>query len=85
MAEVRLSRFKSLFEGCCFFISRECPREALTFVIRTFGGAVSWSEESAPTSLCSESDDRITHQIVDRPVQAHRFLSRLFFCCCFVL
>ena len=29
-----LERFKHLFEGCRFFISRETPRESLTFVIR---------------------------------------------------
>ena len=27
-------KFKKLFEGCKFFLSREVPREMLTFVIR---------------------------------------------------
>ena len=75
--EEKLARFKNLFGGCCVFVSRECPRESLTFVIRCFGGSVSWSDESAPASFCSEADERITHQIVDRPLQTHRFLSRL--------
>jgi len=77
MVEEKLVRFKNLFKGCYVFVGRECPREALTFVIRSFGGRVSWSDESAPASFCSEADERITHQIVDRPLQTHRFLSRL--------
>ena len=29
-----LEIFKRLFEGCKFFLSRETPRESLTFIIR---------------------------------------------------
>lgn len=32
--EERWTRFKNLFESCKFFLSREVPREALTFSIR---------------------------------------------------
>jgi pescadillo len=45
----------------------------LQFVIRCCGGAVSWESEVAPFA---ETDEEITHQIVDRPQQSHRFLSR---------
>ncbi|CAI5444938.1 unnamed protein product [Caenorhabditis angaria] len=56
---------KSLFKGFVFYLNRECPKEALAFVIRSCGGTVGW--EGAPTEL-SESSKNITHQIVDRPM-----------------
>ncbi|KAL8060283.1 hypothetical protein ABFX02_02G015400 [Erythranthe guttata] len=64
---------KSLFKNVKFFLSREVPRESLLFVIPAFGGTVSWEGEAAPFD---ESDDSITHQVVDRPIQGRRFLSR---------
>ncbi|KAL0612441.1 Pescadillo-like protein [Plecturocebus cupreus] len=36
-----------LSEGLEFFLNREVPREALAFIIRSFGGEVSWDK-----SLC---------------------------------
>ena len=75
--EARLKRLQGLFNGCQFFLSREVPREALTFVIRSFGGAVSWEESGAAGVRYPESDEGITHQIVDRPSVMHRYLSRL--------
>jgi len=62
-----------LFKGFKFFLGREVPREALLFVIRAFGGTVSWDGEGAPFP---ESDESITHQIVDRPSQTHKFFTR---------
>ncbi|XP_057505514.1 pescadillo homolog [Actinidia eriantha] len=64
---------KTLFKNMKFFLSREVPRESLLFVIPAFGGVVSWYGEGAPFN---ESDQSITHQIVDRPTQGRRFLSR---------
>ncbi|KAA8530201.1 hypothetical protein F0562_004910 [Nyssa sinensis] len=64
---------KTLFKNMKFFLSREVPRESLLFVIPAFGGVVSWEGEGAPFN---ESDQSITHQIVDRPTQGHKFLSR---------
>ncbi|KAL7125616.1 hypothetical protein ABFS83_14G128900 [Erythranthe nasuta] len=64
---------KSLFKNVKFFLSREVPRESLLFVIPAFGGTVSWEGEGAPFD---ESDDSITHQVVDRPIQGRKFLSR---------
>ncbi|KAI5076576.1 hypothetical protein GOP47_0008641 [Adiantum capillus-veneris] len=64
---------KGLFKNLNFFLGREVPRESLLFLIRAFGGAVSWASERAPYE---ESDEEITHQIVDRPSQGHMFLSR---------
>ncbi|KAI3885383.1 hypothetical protein MKX03_035906 [Papaver bracteatum] len=64
---------KGLFKDLKIFLSREVPRESLLFVIPAFGGIVSWEGEGAPFQ---ETDDGITHQIVDRPTQGHVFLSR---------
>ncbi|XP_074269525.1 pescadillo homolog [Silene latifolia] len=64
---------RSLFKGLSFFLSREVPREPLLFVISSFGGMVSWEGDGSPLK---ESDQSITHQIVDRPSQDHMFLSR---------
>ncbi|CAL5371802.1 unnamed protein product [Camellia sinensis] len=64
---------KTLFKNMKFFLSREVPRESLLFAIPAFGGVVSWEGEVSPFN---ESDQSITHQIVDRPTQGHRFLSR---------
>jgi hypothetical protein len=33
-------RYKSLFSGCKFFLSREVPRESLEFVAKALGGQV---------------------------------------------
>ncbi|XP_073154777.1 pescadillo homolog isoform X2 [Henckelia pumila] len=64
---------KNLFKTVTFFLSREVPTESLLFVIPAFGGTVSWEGEGAPFE---ESDQSITHQVVDRPTQYHKFLSR---------
>ncbi|KAI3913574.1 hypothetical protein MKW92_045521 [Papaver armeniacum] len=64
---------KMLFKDLKIFLSREVPRESLCFVIPAFGGAVSWEGKGSPFK---ETDDGITHQIVDRPTQGHVFLSR---------
>ncbi|CAJ2669632.1 unnamed protein product [Trifolium pratense] len=64
---------KNLFQNVKIFLSREVPRESLHFVIPAFGGMVSWEGEKAPFA---ETDQSITHQIVDREAQGHRFLSR---------
>ncbi|XP_047311064.1 pescadillo homolog [Impatiens glandulifera] len=64
---------KNLFKNVKFFLSREVPRESMLFVIPAFGGVVSWEGEGAPFT---ESDQSITHQVVDRPTQGRRFLSR---------
>ncbi|KAJ4960868.1 hypothetical protein NE237_020778 [Protea cynaroides] len=64
---------KSLFKNLKFFLSREAPRDSLLFVIPAFGGLVSWEGDGVPFN---ESDEGITHQIVDRPTLGHIFLSR---------
>lgn len=64
---------KSLLKNLKFFLSREVPRESLLFIIPAFGGVVSWEGEGAPFK---ETDEDITHQIVDRPSLGRKFLSR---------
>lgn len=64
---------RTLFKDLKFFLGREVPRESLLFVIQAFGGVVSWDGDGAPFK---ETDEGITHQIVDRPTQGHKFLSR---------
>nr|GFC75035.1 pescadillo homolog [Tanacetum cinerariifolium] len=49
------------------------PRESLLFVITSFGGVVSWEGDGAPFE---ESNQDIDYQIVDRPTQSHKFISR---------
>jgi pescadillo protein len=64
---------KGLFSSCHFYLTREVPRDSLEFVIRSFGGRISW--DGCPWDI-TESHDSITHQILDRPSQSHIFLSR---------
>uniref|UniRef100_A0A7S3G8J5 Pescadillo homolog n=1 Tax=Palpitomonas bilix TaxID=652834 RepID=A0A7S3G8J5_9EUKA len=56
---------KPLFSGKFFFLGREVPRRSLEFVIRSCGGEVAWEDEK-------ESDDRISHYIMDRPTVQSR-------------
>lgn len=60
-----LEEFQKLFSNCYFFLSREVPKESLEFVIRCFGGQVSWEGECAPYT---GDDERITHYIIDRDI-----------------
>jgi len=67
-----LSIFENLFEKCYFWLSREVPRESLEFVIKSFGGKVTWEGAGV-----NEENEDITHQIVDRAdTVQHRILSR---------
>jgi pescadillo protein len=59
-----LEKFKNLFSGCVFFLGREVPRENIEFIVRAFGGQVSWDGGSIP-----ETSNLITHQIIDRSVE----------------
>lgn len=69
-------RLRTLFRGLKFFINREVPREPLVFVIRCFGGEVSWQGDLFPGATFPETDETITHQIVDRPSTDKQYISR---------
>ncbi|KAH8328425.1 hypothetical protein KR067_009120, partial [Drosophila pandora] len=71
-----VARLRTLFKGLKFFINREVPREPLVIIIRSFGGKVSWDSSIFPGSTFDESDETITHQIVDRPSLATQYISR---------
>ena len=46
--------------------------------IRSFGGEVSWDCTTSVGATYAESDETITHQIMDRPEQKHSFLTRVY-------
>ncbi|XP_050508796.1 pescadillo homolog [Diabrotica virgifera virgifera] len=74
----QIKKLKTLFKGLKFFLNREVPREPLVFVIRCFGGEVSWDKTMFVGSTFNEDDECITHQIVDRPSMEKQFISRYY-------
>ncbi|KAI7862815.1 Pescadillo N-terminus-domain-containing protein [Spinellus fusiger] len=77
-ASHEISNLQNLFAKCVFFISRETPRYALEFMIRSCGGRVSWDVSVGENPPYSESDEKITHQLCDRPTVSNRVLSRAY-------
>uniref|UniRef100_A0A182JUX6 Pescadillo homolog n=1 Tax=Anopheles christyi TaxID=43041 RepID=A0A182JUX6_9DIPT len=71
-----VNKLKTLFKGLKFFLNREVPREPLVFIIRCFGGKVSWDKTMFVGATFDESDETITHQIVDRPSLDKQHISR---------
>jgi len=76
--ERKTEELKSLFKDLRFYISREVPREASVFIIRCFGGEVSWDPTVGIGSTYDVSDETITHQIIDRPIIPQHILSRTY-------
>jgi len=77
----RKAAHKKLFDGAKFFLGRETNRESLAFVIRSVGGQVSWDASASEGSTYPETDETITHQIVDRGTKAgfeKKYLSRYY-------
>ncbi|KAG7391044.1 mRNA-binding ribosome synthesis protein [Phytophthora boehmeriae] len=64
---------KSLFSGLCFFLSREVPAACLELVLRSHGATLGWDGAGSPFD---EKSERITHHIMDRPHQGHRYFNR---------
>ena len=64
--------FTKIFSGCKVYISRECPRKPLAFVIRSLGGEVSWDKHLFPGATFGLDDDDVTHLIIDRPQAPHK-------------
>ena len=71
-----VKKLQSLFKGLKFFISREVPRESVSFIIRSCEGEISWDATIFPGATYDETDESITHQIVDRPIVDKQYLSR---------
>lgn len=72
----KVKKLKTLFKGLKFFLNREVPREPIVFTIRCFGGEVSWDKLLFVGATFDESDESITHQIVDRPSLGKQYISR---------
>ncbi|XP_077776584.1 pescadillo homolog [Podarcis muralis] len=73
-----LEKQKRLFEGLRFFLNREVPREPLAFIIRCFGGQVSWDKSVCIGATYDVTDPTITHQIVDRPGLEKQVIGRYY-------
>ncbi|XP_068767839.1 pescadillo homolog [Struthio camelus] len=73
-----LEKQKKLFEGLRFFLNREVPREPLAFIIRCFGGQVSWDKSLCIGATYDVNDPSITHQIVDRPRVEQQVVGRYY-------
>lgn len=73
---LKIQTLKNLFRGLKFFVNREVPREPIVFMIRCFGGTVSWDKLHFVGATFDESDATITHQVIDRPSVETQYLSR---------
>jgi pescadillo protein len=62
------SHVANLFAPYTFFLSRETSRPVFEFIVRCFGGRIGWSSTSGSGSPFDETDDSITHVIIDRPL-----------------
>ena len=67
LAALPQSRTSKLFAPYTFWLSRETSRPIFEFIVRSFGGRIGWPESSGSGSPFDESDDSITHVIIDRP------------------
>ncbi|CAO3645275.1 unnamed protein product [Cunninghamella echinulata] len=77
-ASGEVKALQNLFKKHVFFLSRETPRYALEFMIRSCGGEVSWDATVGGNPPFPETDDRITIQVSDRPKVKNRVLSRTY-------
>jgi len=75
----KVRKLKKLFEGLKVFLNREVPREPLVFALKCFGAKVSWDVTTFPEGATfTETDETITHQIVDRPDLEKQYISRYY-------
>nr|XP_034194756.1 pescadillo homolog [Osmia lignaria] len=74
----KVKKLKTLFKGLKVFLNREVPREPLVFILRCFGAEVSWDKLLFVGATFDESDETITHQIVDRPSMTKQYISRYY-------
>ncbi|KAJ6574799.1 Pescadillo N-terminus-domain-containing protein [Mycena capillaripes] len=68
LAALPQSLTTSLFSPYTFYLSRESSRPIFEFIVRSFGGRIGWPASSGSGSPFEESDDSITHVIIDRPL-----------------
>uniref|UniRef100_A0A6B2L0A1 Pescadillo homolog n=1 Tax=Arcella intermedia TaxID=1963864 RepID=A0A6B2L0A1_9EUKA len=63
--------YENLFEKCHFWLSRETPKDSIEFIIKCFGGKLSWEGNG------THDDPTITHEVVDRPkILGDKIISR---------
>ncbi|KAJ9598217.1 hypothetical protein L9F63_011100 [Diploptera punctata] len=74
----KVKKLKTLFKGLKFFLNREVPREPLVFIIRCLGGEVSWDKLLFVGATFPETDESITHHIIDRPKVDKQYISRYY-------
>jgi pescadillo len=68
LIELPQSAATNLFVQFTFFLSRESSRPIFEFIVRSFGGRIGWPASSGSGSPFEETDDSITHVIIDRPL-----------------
>lgn len=78
LEQEKIKKLKTMFQGLKFFINREVPREPLVFIIRCFGGEVSWDKDHFVGATFDETDESINYHIVDRPSMDKQYLSRFY-------
>ncbi|KAI0724455.1 Pescadillo N-terminus-domain-containing protein [Cerioporus squamosus] len=61
------STSSKLFAPYTFWLSRETSRPIFEFIVRAFGGRIGWPATSGSGSPFDETDESITHVIIDRP------------------
>jgi len=61
------SAITHLFAPYTLFLSRETSRPIFEFVVRCFGGRIGWSPTTGSGSPFDETDEAITHVVIDRP------------------
>ncbi|KFM72804.1 Pescadillo-like protein, partial [Stegodyphus mimosarum] len=76
--EETIKKLKNLFSGCKVFLNREVPKESLVFIIRCFGGEVSFDKTLFVGATFDESDESITHHIIDRPTLTKQYANRIY-------
>ena len=62
------SAIEKLLVPYTFWLSRETSRPIFEFVVRSCGGRIGWPASSGSGSPFDESDESITHVIIDRPL-----------------
>lgn len=67
LSALPLSLSTTLFSPYTFFLSRETSRPIFEFIVRSFGGRIGWPTSSGSGSPFDETEDSITHVIIDRP------------------
>ncbi|PCH33558.1 hypothetical protein WOLCODRAFT_135189 [Wolfiporia cocos MD-104 SS10] len=68
LAALPQSGSSKLFAPYTFWLSRETSRPIFEFIVRSFGGRLGWPESSGSGSPFDETDESITHVIIDRPL-----------------